>query len=62
MLPILGSLYPLILLNKLKLLPNFISHFFCVTLRRQLGLFVTPIKLWCPFKLQQVEQEMLTNK
>ena len=58
MLPILGSLYPLILLNKLKLLPNFISQLFYVTLHSQLGLFVTPIKLWCPFKLQ----EMLTNK
>ena len=45
MLPILGSLYPLILLNKLKLLPNFISQLFYVTLHSQLGLFVTPIKL-----------------
>ncbi len=50
MLPFLGTaLYPLILLNKLKLLQNFISQFLCVTLLRHSSLFVTLMKLWCSF-------------
>lgn len=55
----LQPLYPLILLNKLKLPRNFISAFLCVALLRQLSLFVTLMKLWCPFKLHRVEADRL---